>query len=347
MSKRKIASNTILFFFFILVGITALLSDMFQNPIKTGPQMIDQAKLFPANDLKDINRLSLKNKSGEYLFERKENNQITPWHMVTPKDISANSLFIEKLFTSLETMKVIKVFPDEKINNSNFSIDKPTSTLSLFDKNGRVITLLVGLMNTIDNSTYLKIQGRSGIYHVEAPAVSLENATILNLIESQIISIDMETIVGVKIFQSNHKNSMPTLEFKKKNGAWSDREGNLLSVEKIDDYFQELSNLKSSFIIDKQTESQKRQISNLAHNASYIVSVEDNKGNTIDYNISSLIRDLSDIDLKNEEYFVVTISNNSTSYVVKKEFFELFNKKTDSLKTVAFPTAPAPVPAKD
>lgn len=340
MSKRKIASNVILFLFFILVGAAAMLSDMFQNPAKTGPQIIEQAKLFTANDLIQITKLSLKNKSGEYIFERNEKNQISPWHMISPRDISANSLFIEKLFNSLTSMKVKKIFPDEKINNSNFSLDKPTSTLSLIDKTGKIINISVGLMNTIDNSTYLKIQGRPGIYHVEAPSVSLENATILGLIESQIISIDLETIVAFKIFHGSKKSSSPQFEIRKKNGAWFDHEGNSLAVEKIDDYFQDLSSLKSSFIIDKQTDSQKKQINNLSHNAVYIVSVEDNKGNTIDYNISGLIRELSDIDLKNEEYFVVTISNNATSYVVKKEFHELFNKKTESLKAVTMPVAP-------
>ena len=80
------------------------------------------------------------------------------------------------------------------------------------------------------------------------------------------------------------------------------------------------------------TDSQKRQINSLSHNAEYIVSIEDNKENIIDYNISGLTRDLSDIDLKNEDHFVVTITDNSTAYVVKKEFYELFNRKTDAFR---------------
>lgn len=332
MQKRKFASNLILFLFFILVSLAALFSDIFQTPVKTGSELIEQAKLFTANDLSKIHRLSLKNKSGEYIFERVQKNPTSPWHMVSPRDISANSLFIEKLFNAMTTIKVKKIFPDGKINTSNFSIDKPTSTLNLIDQSGKVITIVFGLMNTIDNSTYLKISGRSGIFHVEAPNVSLENASILDLIESQIISINLETIIDFKIYRGNKKSSTPQLEMKKKDKNWYDREGNLLSLEKFDDYLQDLSSLKSSFIIDKQTDSQKRQINNLSRNAEYIVSIEDNKSNIIDYNISGLTRELSDLDLKNEEYFIVTISNNTTSYVVKKEFYELFNRKSDTLK---------------
>jgi hypothetical protein len=138
--------------------------------------------------------------------------------------------------------------------------------------------------------------------------------------------------VAFKIIHGNKKSNIPQLEIRKKDENWYDRNGNLLSREKIADFLQDLSSLKSSFIIDKQTESQKRQIGNFAKNAEYIVSIEDNKNNTIDYNISGIIKGLSDIDLKNEDYFIVTISNNSTSYLVKKEFHELFNRKSDILR---------------
>ncbi|MGZ3809001.1 MAG: DUF4340 domain-containing protein [Bacteriovorax sp.] len=332
MSKRKLASNLVLFLFLILVSVAALLSDIFQNPVKTGAQIIEQAKLFASSDLEQIQRLSLKNKSGEYIFERNKNNQISPWHMVAPRDISADSLFIEKLFKSLNVMKVKKLFPDEKINNSNFSLDRPTATLTLTDKNGKNLILTMGLLNSIDNSTYLKIQGRPGIYHVEAPSVSLENANILDLIESQIIAINQEMIVAFKIFRGNKKAGPPLLDLKKDNGKWTDSEGTAISAEKIDDYFQDLSNLKSSFIVERPTDSQKRQINNLAHNSVYIISIVGKQGNTIDYNFSGLVRSISDIDLKSEEYFVMTISNSATAYVVKKEFLDLFNRKTENLK---------------
>lgn len=334
MQKRKLASNLILFLFFILVSIAALFSDIFQNPIKNAADMMEQAKLFTSSDLSQIKRLSLKNKSGEYIFERTENDQAVPWHMVSPRDISANSVFIEKLFNALTVIKVKKLFTDEKINTSNFSIDKPTSTLNLIDQNGRAITISIGLMNTIDNSTYLKIAGRNGIYHVEAPSVSLENITLLDLIESQIISIDLKTLTALKIYKGN-KKAPANFEIKKKDGAWIDRENLSLSIDKVDEYFQELSNLKSSFIIEQPTDSQKKRIEALSKNPDYTLSVEDNNGTITDYHVSGMIKEMSDLDLKNEEYFVITTSSAPTTYIVKKEFHELFNKKSDTLKGVS------------
>lgn len=346
MTKRKLISNLVLLLFVMLVGASALLTDIFKNPIKSGSQVIEQVRLFTNNELSTINKIVLKNKSGEYAFERDPNNQISPWRMTAPREISGNSVFIDKLFTSLSFSKVKKVFPEEKINYSNFSLDKPTTTLTLIDQAGKTTTILVGLMNTIDNSTYLKISDKSGIFHVDAPTVSLENATIVDLVESQIISIDLETIQSFRIFRTS-KKSTPALEILRKNDGWYDRDNALLSADKIEDYFHELADLKSSFIIDKPTDPQKRQVSALSRNPVYIVSVEDNKGNIIDYNISGLTRELSDLDLKGEDYFVVTLSNNPTAYVVKKVFHDLFNRKADALKTpAAAPETAAPVETK-
>ncbi len=325
MQKRKIASNIILFLFLILVSLTAIFSEIFQKPTKITTELIEHAKLFTEADVGQTKQISLKNKSGEYLFEKKENDQTSSWQMVAPREISANSFFIEKLFNALTAIKVKKILPDQPINNSNFSLDKPTANLRLIDQNGKAINIQVGLMNTIDNSTYLKVSGRDGIYHVEAPSPSLENVTILDLIESQVISIDLKTIISLKI---SH-NQKTVFEIRNKDGNWLDSENNQLTTEKLNDYFQELSDLKSSFILDKQTEAQTKQIHSLVKNAEYTLTIEDNQKNSTEYRISGIIKSLSDVDLKNEEYFVVTTSSSSTAYVVKKEFLEILNKKTD------------------
>lgn len=325
MQKRKIASNIIIFLFLILVALTALFSEIFQKPTKIASELIEHSKLFTSSDLEQIKQISLKNKSGEYLFERKENNQKSSWHMIAPREISSNSLFIENLFKALMTVKVKNILPDQSINNSNFSLDKPTANLNLIDQNGKMINIQVGLMNTIDNSTYLKISGRVGIFHTEAPSSSLENVTIVDLTESKIILINLDTI---KLLKISH-NQKAILEVTKKNNTWLDKEGSQISIEKLHDYFQELADLKSAFVLDKPSDALRTQINSLAENAEYSLIISDEKQNTTEYKISKTVKSLNDIDLKNEEYFIMTISNTNTTYVLKKEFLETFNKRSE------------------
>jgi hypothetical protein len=324
--KYEYLSNAILgVFLFLLIG-SALLTDIFHSPIKSSIEASGMATLFKTNDLLPVIKISLKNKSGIFIFERIEKNQISPWHMTSPRNVTANSVFIEKLFNSLATIKIKNVFPSDQITLSNFSLEKPNATL-VFESNGprKTINIDIGLLNTIDNTTYIRISGKNSIYQTQVPSVSLENATILDLIESKIFSIDLESINSFKI-TFNKKISLG-FNIHKKSNSWVNNEDLPLIQDKVEEYFQELSTIKSSFVLDSQTDQQKKQISYLIRSPEITLTALDNNKNLITYRISSLISSFPDLDLKNGPYFLVTISNNQTAYIVKKEFLDLFNKK--------------------
>ena len=324
--KYEYASNAILALFLVLLIGAALLSDIFHPPIKSSFEVTGIVSLFKEKDLAPIAKISLKNKSGNYIFEKLEKNQISPWHMTSPRDVTANSIFIEKLFHSLTSNKIKNIFPNDRINNSNFSLEKPNAIITLETKESKKpLVINVGLLNTIDNTTYIKISDRSSIFQVEVPSISLENATILDLIESKIFSIDLESINTFKVAFS--KKSTIGLNIHKKNTQWVSNDNQVMPQDKIEEYFQDLSVIKSSFVLDSQTDLQKRQIAILVKNPEITLTAEDNKKNIITYRISSLVYTFPDIDLKNNPYFLVSISNNQTAYIVKKEFLELFNKK--------------------
>ena len=257
--------------------------------------------------------------------------------MITPKEISANSLFIEKLFNSLTEIKIKKILPDEKSNTSNFSLDKPTSTLTLIDQNSNSIVIQFGLMNSIDNSIYLKILGKPGIYHVEAPNVPLENAILADLIESQIFSLNPKTMSILKVFHSNKKTDPPYLVLEHSQDKWIDSNKAILATDKVEDYLQSLSNLKSHFLIDKPSESQKKLLLLSNRSIEYVLSIEDFKKEIIDYSIRGPFTDIADLDLKNEEHYLISTSNNLTLYLVKKDFLDLFSKKVDAFKMIQMP----------
>jgi hypothetical protein len=324
--KYEYLSNAVLGIFLLLIACAALLTDIFHTPIKSSIEVSGMSTLFKANDLNPIIKISLKNKSGNYIFEKLEKNQISPWHMTFPRNVTANSIFIEKLFTSLTSIKVKNIFPNDQINNSNFSLEKPNASITLEGPGpAKIIKLDIGLLNTIDNTTYIKISAKNNIYQVEVPSVSIENATILDLIESKIFSIDLESINSFKV--TFNKKSADAINIHKKNTGWANSDETLLAQDKVEEYFQDLSTIKSSFVLDSQTAQQKKQIMTLTRTPEITLTANDNNKNIITYRISSLLSSFPEIDLKNGPYFLVTISNNQTAYIVKKEFLDLFNKK--------------------
>lgn len=322
MQKRKLVSNFILFLFFVSVSLAAILSDILKAPVKTGIEVIEEAKLFSANELTNIRKISLKIKSGEYLFERFQSNQKDTWHMTSPRDVTAESMYIEKLIEGLSTIKIKKIVSDEKISQTNFSIDKPTSALRLYDQNDRATVITFGLMNTIDNTTYLKRSDRNGIYHVEAPKIPLENAEISDLLESKIVSLKIDQIVAFSLMNETKK-----LSIRKKDGAWINGNQADLNREKVEELIQDYLNLTSNMIIDKPNEGQKKQLQQLSKEAVQSFSLENTEGIVTSYKISKMFKTFPDTDLKTDEYFAIIANDANQAFLLKKESYELFSKK--------------------
>lgn len=311
--------------FLLLVVGTVFLSDAFKTPIKGHAEFMDQARVFNNKELENIMNLSLKNKSGEYNFTRLDATSTSPWSMTSPRQISAKSVFIEKLFASLKNIKTKKQYPDDAANNSNFSLDKPTAILTLTDKKGNNIILSVGIMNTIDNSTYMKISGRSGIFHVEAPSISLENTVLADLVESSVFDFDFKSIESFKIF----KKSASTAQFDmhKKDGVWVNAEEHPMDPKKVEETIEEFIKLKSSFILDEQTEAQKKQTQSLVSTPEYTVKVERSNKEVLIYQVSNVTATLPGVSLNEEPHFIITESHAPIIYLIKGEYLGHFDLK--------------------
>lgn len=334
--KRKWFSNIVLVSFLLLVVGTMFLSNVFKTPVKGQHELIEQALVFSNKEIENVTHLSLKNKSGEFTFERADTQSSSPWHMTSPRDISVNSVFVEKLFSSLNVIKTKKLLEDSKANNSNFSLEKPTAILTLTDDKDKSIILSVGIMNAIDNSTYMKISGRADIYHVEAPSISLENITLADLVESSVFDINFNTMISFKIFKK--VSAIPTFEIHKKDGIWVNSEDRPLDVKRLEDMVDDFITLKSSFTLDAPTDAQKKQSQGLISNAEYTVKIEKNEGTVLLYKVSNVVKNLIEVPLKDEAHFIINENHSPVIYVVKKDFLSLFELTNDNLKAL---TAPA------
>lgn len=332
----KLTSNIIVVLFVALVGVTTYLSVRYQRTAKNEHEIIDQIRLFSSKELENIIRISLKNKSGDFIFERDRDGEGPAWHMVSPQAVSASSLFIDQLFNSLNVIKTKKLMPDTPMNFSNFSLNKPTAVLTLADDKGKTIVINVGIMNTIDNSTYIKIQGREGIFHVEAPTISLENAGMSDLIESRVFALDINQITNIKLTKNNVTN--PLLSIEKQQTGWISDDKQTLDQRKLEDLFNSLNSIKSSFLLDKQSDAQEKQIQLLTRNPEYVLKVTFSDGNSSTFTITDTTTRLIDLDLKGEPYFLITSSTGNVVYVVKQDLITIFDLKADSFK--AIPVAP-------
>ena len=333
--KRKWFSNIVLASFMIIVVGTMFLSDVFKIQTKGQLEVIEQSLVFSNKELENVTRLSLKNKSGEFTFERSDTDPASTWRMTSPRDISVNSVFVEKLFSSLNIIKTKKLLDDDKTNNSNFSLEKPTAILTLTNNQDKKIVLSVGIMNTIDNSTYMKISARTGIYHVEAPSITLENITLADLVESSVFDINFKTMVSFKIFKKNSNTAI--FEIVKKEGIWLNQEEKPLDSKRLEDMIDDFNTLKSSFTLDSPTDNQKKQTQQLLAAPEFTLKIEKEDKSNLLFKVSAITRSLIEVPLKDEAHFIINENHSPVVYIVKKDFLTLFDLTNDTLKAMILP----------
>ncbi len=338
INRKKWVSNSLIFMFVILVSFSAFLSEILKAPIKKTSEIIEQSLLFSNKELELVNKISLKNKSGEYIFERTSMEVKSPWGMTSPRTVATGSVLIEKLFNTLNLIKTKKLMADTKTNSLNFSLDKPTATLTLTDKNQKTYLLEIGLVNTIDQSTYVRMSGKNGIYHIETPSESLENLTLDDFIESTIFQLQAPNLLSFKIT----KKGMPLdlVNLSKKDNIWQSLDGKKLNLKKVEDFINEFFKMKSSFILDQQSDLQKKQSTKYLAAPDYKIFIETNDAKKLTYLVSAPTKSLVDKALNDEFHFLINEAQSPILFIVKKEYLNLFDLKPELIKGFEEVTTP-------
>ena len=194
------------------------------------------------------------------------------------------------------------------------------------------------LFNTIDSSTYMKISGRNGIYHVEAPSMSLENITLNDLVESSVFDINFNTMISFKLFKKNIPN--PVFEIHKRDATWFDSQERPLDAKRLEDMIDDFITIKSSFTLDALTDAQKKQTQSLTSNPEYTIKIEKEDNTSLVYKVGPVVKTLIEVPLKDEAHFIINENHSPVIYVVKKDFLTLFDLTNDSLKALV-PAIPA------
>lgn len=330
MKQKNIVTNLaiILFIFFVSASIYISQQSKISDNIASNTPL-SNLKLYTEIEFENLTKLNISNKNGDFTFEKTNKSPFLIWEMITPRQIAANASFFEKINQLFKNSNVKKIFPDDKINNSNFSLEKPLATLTLLFKDGHQNIIYIGLLNTIDNSLYLKIKNRQGIYHIEAPDFSFENATISELIESQVFNLNLKNLSNIKFINNKTKIEIDLSHIK---NEWMINNKDVADSNKLQNYLQDLSNLKASFVLDKLTDQQKTQVNNLKKLIDYKIIASDISQNAIEFQIGPMIKEFNGVELKGESYYLATNSISNNIYLFSKENYDLYNIKSDQFK---------------
>lgn len=319
INKNTISSWVLALFTFSLI-IGGLASEFFQAPVTTTKELEKYRQLLTTEQLDTFNILQFKNNLGQFNLEKSDH-----WLLTAPRRIDANIKTIEVIKNAIGSLKIRKIYPKDTINMSNFQLESPSLSLTLQNKTEKK-TIHFGLINSIDNSTYLTLEGLDAIYHVDNILPKLERLSLPDFVDSRIFTMNIADIQSFKIFRQNEQSKSRLEILRDEDATWSGPKGKLNSGT-VETYLQELLTTKSNYILDSRTQEQQEKIDQYLSKPLYRIIVETKENKSITYDVSYIFTTLPDIKLEKKQNFIIRASNRQHPFIVHKNALELFSKR--------------------
>jgi|GEM_PF-1568582 len=353
---------TIVTFFTVAM---ALYSEFYQAPRDTNSHLSDSRSIFQEGELDHLIGLRFKNRLGEFSLQR-SGSEIVDWQLISPRQMPANISPINAILDHLYNLKIRKTFEIDPINTYNFSLDNPTFEIDLKNSEGKLINIRFGLINSLDNSTYVSVSNKNSIYHVDGPAEVLEVIDLPKFMEPRIAPYAQEKIKSMTFYKngpsgktilfkaqiadqtnpSNNDNSSGSKSASSGSDGnpggsdqsdktneelskktWIDQSNNPLSEESVLQTISELSNLKAMAIFDFQGSNFGELTDKVNNNPFYIFELELAGGEIVELLISELIdRPIPELKLEKRTMFLVSAKHLKFPYVVDKSYFTFFDQ---------------------
>lgn len=321
-SQRLQKISTLIFILFLISLITALtVSHLFRAPPLTGKDIERYATLFIDQDFQDLNNILLKNQLGNYQLEKKG----AIWGLKYPKQAQVESTFVEGFIETLKNIKIKKTFKPDPINMTNFSLTTPLVEIVLIKETGERKIIRLGLINPVDNSTYLTISDQNIIYHIDALSTSLNALNLSDLTDSKIFSFNSDDLASLKVFKGDKKINQLLLAFSKNAEGWGSREGSILNKTKINAFLEKLLALKSLPLSSPNPELLKN-LENTQEAPLYTVELEGNDHKVVTYRILNVQGEISEIEIKNEPLALIKASNKEFPSIITHESLSILEK---------------------
>jgi hypothetical protein len=331
--KRSTLSTGLLLLFIISILISAGFSQFFQAPIDSNTDINRFQSLFQPGQILSLKELKLKNSLGEFHFERADNKPESPWSILSPRSFPANGQLINGIIGSLEKIKIKAVHSLDAINISNYSLDAPSLELTLINNENESTLLKFGIVNPIDNSTFVSLSDQKAIYHIDNIKQSLGNLDLTDFVNTNLLKIQasqLQKMTIVRHLKDTKRNLM--IEYEK--NSWFGQSNKPLEVEKVVRYLETLSSLKSNTILDKVTGKQQKEINRYFEKPLYIITMSLRDGTVKRYEISPLVRQLSGIKVEKWQNVLFRDPHNKFVYVLNKEVLKYFNRSERNMHTL-------------
>jgi len=312
--------------FLAVIIASAVISELFQGPHDTSEIWEQEKTLFSPQEITSINKIILKNRMGHFSF-LKDDGPHGDWNLEYPRHLPANQASIETIIKAMQEIKIRRTYPKDAINITNFALNAPVMEIILEGPDQK-IEIKVGLVNPIDNTTYIMLSGDQEIYHISTFAYPLDTADLTFFIDPNIFPHNLNQISSIKIYRGNSKNNDLFFVLNKNGTAWFDRQQKEIPLDKVESYWQRFADMRSIAILDKMTEKLEKAIQRYFSAIQYTVVLTDLEGLETTYTVGQASSyQLPDVKIERQQIFLIKASNREHPYVFAQSDMEIFRQK--------------------
>lgn len=311
--------------FLFIMAIVAVGTELFQLAPKGQKELSVYSNPLKADILSNLKSMVISNKLGSFTIAEEKSG----WMLKEPRQMPLKIQTKDKIFESLKNIIVKNLHQYEPLNISNFSLDKPVFTLKLYTKLDETIELKVGLINPINNTTYLVISNQKQIFQTDILMNNLEALDLGDFIDANVFSIKSSELVSFKIYSGKSNQSLN--ELSKVNGTWKSKKYNTISDENTLKTIDSILNIKAQYIVDGQDPETQNTINNYLDNPIYTVKVN-TTNKEVSYIITGLVKSLPGLKLDKRQHFIIQASDRKFPMIVAKDNLNLFQIRYSKLR---------------
>lgn len=325
-TRKAIASNWLVLAFLLLLLVSAAISEFFQAPTSPSQELSKYTALFNPEEMQLIRAITINNKLGAYRLERSEPYEQNRWLLTTPRRLDANAQTISLIFETLKNINIKKVFDKDPINLASFSLNSPVMTIELETLGSDAKSLLeVGLINPIDNSTYLTFKGQEAIFQTEALQYPLETFDLGQFINTNLFLEADSTLSSIALYRGKNNGSpIFNLEFKDDNWLLAGR--NDVNQEAVQEFIDVLRKSKGQIILDTLNDKQEPLVTKLIQQPLYSLVVKEN-GQEYVFSITAPINTIPGLKVEKGQSIIISSAQKSYPIVASKDLLNFFSKQ--------------------
>ena len=310
-------------FLFVLVTLmAAFFSEFFQAP-KTLTQELDQYRmLFKPSDLEGIKKIKLTNRLGEFHLVKDEGHSFQDWAVVYPKKLPGSEAPVKLIFETLLDLKIRKIYPEDPINTANFALETPVLSIAFQNNKNEEVVVKFGLVNPIDNSTYISVSNKDSIYHIDSLNVRLDGLDLTSFVDSRIFTFPLERLQTFSIArpQGNNMRSFLKFSMKPETSEYYDESQNLLGKDEVIGMLGEFFSLRGIMLLDSIPKEAQETLKKYIESPAYQIDIGLTDGENLSFKITDLINHaIPELKLEKKLYYIIIPDHVNLYYVVPKE----------------------------